>query len=30
MEGKDFIERVGGVGCKKCKTIKCDCPINLK
>ncbi len=28
MEGKDFIQRVGGVGCKKCRTIKCDCPIN--
>ncbi len=28
MEGKDFIERIGGVGCKKCRTIKCDCPIN--
>jgi Ca2+ transporting ATPase len=29
MEGKDFIEKVGGVVCKKCQTIKCDCPINL-
>lgn len=29
MEGKDFIERIGGVGCKKCKTPKCDCPINM-
>lgn len=29
MEGKDFIGKVGGVVCKKCRTIKCDCPINL-
>ena len=30
MEGKDFIELVGGVVCKKCQTEKCPCPINLK
>lgn len=30
MEGKDFIERIGGVVCTKCKTIKCDCPKNSK
>lgn len=30
MEGKDFIELVGGVVCKKCQTEKCPCPINQK
>lgn len=30
MEGKDFIEKVGGVVCKKCQTLKCECPINMK
>lgn len=30
MEGKDFIERIGGVICTRCKTIKCDCPKNSK
>lgn len=29
MQGKDFIQRIGGVVCKKCKTGKCDCPINM-
>jgi Ca2+ transporting ATPase len=23
MEGKDFIEKIGGVVCKKCQTLKC-------
>jgi len=26
MEGVDFINRIGGVVCMKCKTIVCDCP----
>lgn len=30
MEGTDFIERIGGVICKKCEVKKCDCPINTK
>ena len=28
MEGKEFIDRVGGVVCKKCQEEKCECPIN--
>ena len=30
MEGQEFIQRVGGVVCKKCTVKICDCPINLK
>ena len=30
MNGVDFIEKIGGVVCKKCRTAKCDCPINSK
>lgn len=30
MEGKDFIEKIGGVVCKKCRTLKCNCPINAQ
>lgn len=26
MEGVDFIQKIGGVICKKCRTIVCDCP----
>lgn len=26
MEGVDFINKIGGVVCKKCRTIVCDCP----
>jgi len=26
MTGPEFIERVGGVVCKKCRTCECDCP----
>lgn len=26
MEGMDFIEKIGGVICKKCRTQICDCP----
>lgn len=25
MEGTEFIQRTGGVVCKKCQTFKCDC-----
>jgi P-type Ca2+ transporter type 2B len=25
MEGPEFIERTGGVVCKRCQTFKCDC-----
>ena len=30
IEGREFINLVGGVVCKKCKTEKCDCPKNKK
>jgi Ca2+ transporting ATPase len=26
MEGVDFIHKVGGVVCKNCRTLVCDCP----
>jgi len=26
IEGVDFINKIGGVVCKKCRTIICDCP----
>jgi Ca2+ transporting ATPase len=26
MEGPEFISAIGGVICKNCKTIVCDCP----
>jgi Ca2+ transporting ATPase len=26
MEGIEFIQKIGGVVCKKCRTIECDCP----
>ena len=26
MEGAEFMERVGGIVCKKCRTIECPCP----
>lgn len=26
MEGPEFIQAIGGVICKKCKTYVCDCP----
>lgn len=26
MEGPEFIKIIGGVICKACKTITCDCP----
>lgn len=26
MNGADFIEKIGGVVCKNCKTKLCDCP----
>jgi len=26
MEGVDFINKIGGVVCKACRTIACDCP----
>jgi Ca2+ transporting ATPase len=26
MEGGDFIQKIGGVVCKKCQTEICDCP----
>ncbi len=28
--GVDFIERIGGVVCSKCKTIICPCPTKVK
>jgi len=28
MEGVDFIHKIGGVICKECRTIVCDCPRN--
>jgi len=30
IEGADFIEKIGGVVCKKCKTVRCDCPRDKK
>jgi Ca2+ transporting ATPase len=30
LEGKEFIERIGGIVCKKCRTAKCPCPTNLQ
>jgi len=26
MNGSDFIEKIGGIVCKNCKTKICDCP----
>lgn len=26
MEGTEFIEKTGGVVCKKCRVLVCDCP----
>jgi len=28
MNGADFIEEIGGVVCKNCKTKICDCPLD--
>lgn len=28
MEGPEFIKLIGGVVCKKCRTVVCPCPIN--
>jgi magnesium-transporting ATPase (P-type) len=28
MNGQDFINLVGGVICKVCRTKQCECPIN--
>jgi Ca2+ transporting ATPase len=28
MNGADFIEKIGGVICKNCKTKTCDCPLD--
>jgi hypothetical protein len=30
MEGSEFIEKVGGVVCKKCRTKECPCPRTVK
>jgi Ca2+ transporting ATPase len=30
IEGVDFINKIGGVICKKCRTIVCDCPRDKK
>lgn len=29
MEGPDFINAIGGVVCKKCRTLLCECPRDL-
>jgi len=28
MNGADFIEKIGGVVCKNCRTKLCDCPLD--
>jgi len=28
MEGAEFMQKTGGVVCKKCRTFFCDCPRN--
>jgi Ca2+ transporting ATPase len=30
MEGPEFNKLVGGVVCKKCRTVICDCPTDSK
>mmetsp|Transcript_4256 Transcript_4256/g.8477 ORF Transcript_4256/g.8477 Transcript_4256/m.8477 type:complete len:528 (+) Transcript_4256:27-1610(+) len=30
MEGPDFTRQVGGVVCKKCRTVDCNCPLDSK
>lgn len=30
MEGADFIKKIGGIVCKKCRTPKCDCARDSK